>query len=71
MKASPGPGEGWPRSPIFLESNCGGLPSPWYQTSLSGGWEPRAGNSYVTVIVAGANSGWALPVGDTASIVRG
>ena len=25
----------------------------------------------ITVIVAGAKSGWALPIGDTASIVRG
>src|SRR5262249_35636485 len=31
----------------------------------------RAGNSYVTDSVAGASSGWALPIGDTASIVSG
>src|SRR5262245_5295091 len=63
--------QSWPRSRSLFARHGGGRPSPWYQTRLSGGGEPRAGNSYVTVSDAGANSGWALPIGDTASIVRG
>src|SRR6185436_20682644 len=50
-----------------------GLLSPWCQTSLTGGApEGDAGNSYVTIIVAGASSLWATgPLGDFASIVNG
>src|SRR5262245_34833184 len=50
----------------------GGLLSPWCHTSLTGGAPPGdAGNSYVTVIVAGDSSLCAGPIGEVASIVSG
>ena len=59
--------------PPHAGTQPGGLLSPWCQTSLTGGApDGDAGNSYVTIIVAGASSLCAPGTfGDVASIVSG